>query len=245
MRTQLHRRNRTACSILALATALAVGPSPAAAQSFLGTGSPLVAGSATITTPNGTTTNVAVNNPQTVITWSPSDTATSTSPIVFQPGGTTTNFVMGGNYAVLNKIIATDQTRQIQFFGTVNSNIGSTTGPVGGSIYFYAPGGFLLGGGSVFNVGSLVLSASPILHDALAYIDCTIQDVHDAGDHVIVVGKVLELGVLSEEGPLLFYRGGYGKLDGERHAVTRFGGRVVVVSVAAARHALCGRDWGS
>jgi 3-hydroxy-9,10-secoandrosta-1,3,5(10)-triene-9,17-dione monooxygenase reductase component len=54
---------------------------------------------------------------------------------------------------------------------------------------------------------------APILHDALAYIDCAIQDVHDAGDHVIVVGKVLELGVLSEEGPLLFYRGGYGKLE--------------------------------
>ncbi|MBA2325664.1 MAG: flavin reductase family protein [Actinobacteria bacterium] len=55
-------------------------------------------------------------------------------------------------------------------------------------------------------------NGSPILHDALAYIECTMQDVHDAGDHVIVVGKVLELGVLSEEGPLLFYRGGYGKL---------------------------------
>jgi 3-hydroxy-9,10-secoandrosta-1,3,5(10)-triene-9,17-dione monooxygenase reductase component len=51
----------------------------------------------------------------------------------------------------------------------------------------------------------------PILHDALAYIDCVMEDQHDAGDHVIVVGRVQELGVLSEDGPLLFFRGGYGK----------------------------------
>jgi 3-hydroxy-9,10-secoandrosta-1,3,5(10)-triene-9,17-dione monooxygenase reductase component len=55
---------------------------------------------------------------------------------------------------------------------------------------------------------------SPILHDVLAYIDCEIEAEHDGGDHVIVVGKVLELGVLSEDGPLVFFRGGYGRLAG-------------------------------
>ena len=54
---------------------------------------------------------------------------------------------------------------------------------------------------------------SPILHDALAYIDCTIRDQHEAGDHLIVVGLVQELGVLGDEGPLIFYRGGYGHFD--------------------------------
>jgi len=54
-------------------------------------------------------------------------------------------------------------------------------------------------------------NGQPILHDSLAYIDCEMQEQHDAGDHIIVVGRVQELGVLSEEGPLLFYRGGYGK----------------------------------
>jgi flavin reductase (DIM6/NTAB) family NADH-FMN oxidoreductase RutF len=53
-------------------------------------------------------------------------------------------------------------------------------------------------------------SGSPILHDALAYIDCTIKDQYDAGDHLIVVGLVQELGVLDDSGPLIFYRGGYG-----------------------------------
>lgn len=55
-------------------------------------------------------------------------------------------------------------------------------------------------------------NGQPILHDSLAYIDCEMQEQHDAGDHIIVVGRVQELGVLSsDEGPLLFYRGGYGK----------------------------------
>src|SRR5215218_10535190 len=33
------------------------------------------------------------------------------------------------------------------------------------------------------------------------------------GDHLIVVGLVQELGVLGDEGPLIFYRGGYGHFD--------------------------------
>ena len=53
-------------------------------------------------------------------------------------------------------------------------------------------------------------NGSPILHDALAYIDCTIEHQYEGGDHLIVVGLVQELGVLGDEGPLIFYRGGYG-----------------------------------
>ncbi len=37
--------------------------------------------------------------------------------------------------------------------------------------------------------------------------------VHDAGDHEIVVGAVRELAVEREVGPLVFYRGGYANLD--------------------------------
>ena len=55
-------------------------------------------------------------------------------------------------------------------------------------------------------------SGSPRLADVLAWIDCDIEAVHDAGDHEICVGRVRELGVDdSEHGPLLFYRGGYGR----------------------------------
>jgi 3-hydroxy-9,10-secoandrosta-1,3,5(10)-triene-9,17-dione monooxygenase reductase component len=49
----------------------------------------------------------------------------------------------------------------------------------------------------------------PHLHGALAWIDCSVQDVHDAGDHLLVVALVT--GVETGPGrPLLFYRGGFG-----------------------------------
>jgi Conserved protein/domain typically associated with flavoprotein oxygenases, DIM6/NTAB family len=56
-------------------------------------------------------------------------------------------------------------------------------------------------------------TGAPILADALAYIDCETVAEHDAGDHVIVVGRVVELGYATEGKPLLFYRGGYGRYE--------------------------------
>ena len=56
-------------------------------------------------------------------------------------------------------------------------------------------------------------SGSPILRDTLAFVDCETIDEHDAGDHLIVVGRVLEMGYAAEGKPLLFYRGGYGRFE--------------------------------
>jgi len=56
-------------------------------------------------------------------------------------------------------------------------------------------------------------SGAPILDDAIAYVDCETVAEHDAGDHLLVVGKVLELGYAAEGKPLLFYRGGYGRFE--------------------------------
>jgi len=56
-------------------------------------------------------------------------------------------------------------------------------------------------------------TGAPILEEALAFVDCETIAEHDAGDHVIVVGRVLELGFAPEGKPLLFYRGGYGRFD--------------------------------
>ena len=50
----------------------------------------------------------------------------------------------------------------------------------------------------------------------LAWIDCTIEAEHDAGDHVIVVGRVHELDVERDGSPLVFYRGGYGRFEPDR-----------------------------
>ena len=54
----------------------------------------------------------------------------------------------------------------------------------------------------------------PILEDVHAFLDCTVEAEHDAGDHVIVVGRVRDLGLTADAGPLLFYRGKYGRLLG-------------------------------
>ncbi len=56
-------------------------------------------------------------------------------------------------------------------------------------------------------------SGSPILDDVLAWIDCRVEATHDAGDHHLVLGRVLDLEVAREGRPLLFFRGGYGHFE--------------------------------
>jgi flavin reductase (DIM6/NTAB) family NADH-FMN oxidoreductase RutF len=58
------------------------------------------------------------------------------------------------------------------------------------------------------------VGGSPVLDDVLAFLDCRIEAEHPAGDHFIVVGRVLDLGLTAESGPLLFHRGAYGRLLG-------------------------------
>lgn len=53
-------------------------------------------------------------------------------------------------------------------------------------------------------------NGSPILQDSVAFIDCQMHSVSDAGDHDWVMGEVLDLFTLSSSLPLLFFRGGYG-----------------------------------
>jgi 3-hydroxy-9,10-secoandrosta-1,3,5(10)-triene-9,17-dione monooxygenase reductase component len=48
------------------------------------------------------------------------------------------------------------------------------------------------------------------LDGAIAWLDCDVADVHDGGDHHIVVGAVRRLAVVRDHPPLLFFRGGYG-----------------------------------
>jgi len=54
----------------------------------------------------------------------------------------------------------------------------------------------------------------PLLDDALAWIDCTVEQVVEIGDHLLVVGRVLALDRRIEGAPLVFYRGGYHTLAG-------------------------------
>lgn len=56
------------------------------------------------------------------------------------------------------------------------------------------------------------LSGAPILSDVLAWVECSLEDVHPGGDHMVAVGSVLAMGVGSGT-PLLFYRGGFGRFE--------------------------------
>jgi 3-hydroxy-9,10-secoandrosta-1,3,5(10)-triene-9,17-dione monooxygenase reductase component len=53
-------------------------------------------------------------------------------------------------------------------------------------------------------------SGGPALDDAVAWLDCEINAEHDAGDHTIVVARVLDIDAASELRPLVFFRGRYG-----------------------------------
>jgi 3-hydroxy-9,10-secoandrosta-1,3,5(10)-triene-9,17-dione monooxygenase reductase component len=52
-------------------------------------------------------------------------------------------------------------------------------------------------------------SGAPVLDGALAWIDCEVHDVHEAGDHFVVIGRVRTLGEPCADRPLLFFRGSY------------------------------------
>jgi flavin reductase (DIM6/NTAB) family NADH-FMN oxidoreductase RutF/DNA-binding IclR family transcriptional regulator len=54
-------------------------------------------------------------------------------------------------------------------------------------------------------------SGAPILDGVLAWIDCDVDAVHDAGDHEIVIGAVRELEIGTGGLPLVFFQGGYGR----------------------------------
>ena len=63
------------------------------------------------------------------------------------------------------------------------------------------------------------VTGSPLLEGVIGYVDCTVHAVHEAGDHWVVLGKVVDLGVGDAPGlaaedappaePLLFYQGRY------------------------------------
>jgi flavin reductase (DIM6/NTAB) family NADH-FMN oxidoreductase RutF len=50
---------------------------------------------------------------------------------------------------------------------------------------------------------------APVLEGVLAYAECELESIHDAGDHELVTGRVVDLGV-AEGHPLVFYRSDFG-----------------------------------
>lgn len=62
---------------------------------------------------------------------------------------------------------------------------------------------------------SLSPAGSPVLDDVLAWVDCEIVDELDGGDHAIVIGRVLDLALVRDAKPLLFFRGQYVRLSAD------------------------------
>jgi flavin reductase (DIM6/NTAB) family NADH-FMN oxidoreductase RutF len=56
--------------------------------------------------------------------------------------------------------------------------------------------------------------AGPGLTEALAWIDCAVDGEHEAGDHTIVVARVLAVEASGSGEPLVFFRGQYGSFRG-------------------------------
>jgi flavin reductase (DIM6/NTAB) family NADH-FMN oxidoreductase RutF/DNA-binding IclR family transcriptional regulator len=54
-------------------------------------------------------------------------------------------------------------------------------------------------------------TGSPILEGCVAWIDCEIEAIQEAGDHFIVLGRVRDMQLERPRLPLLFFQGGYGR----------------------------------
>ena len=56
------------------------------------------------------------------------------------------------------------------------------------------------------------ITGSPLIHQAVAHLDCELYDQFPGGDHVVVVGRVRALELHRDEvSALVFARGGYGR----------------------------------
>ena len=68
-------------------------------------------------------------------------------------------------------------------------------------------------GGNKFNGLGWTTSPAghPVLDGAVAWLECSVETEHEAGDHVIVVCRVHSLDKHHSGDPLLFYSGSYGR----------------------------------
>jgi flavin reductase (DIM6/NTAB) family NADH-FMN oxidoreductase RutF len=63
--------------------------------------------------------------------------------------------------------------------------------------------------GIEFEIGP---SGLPLLAECLTHLECVREAVHDAGDHLIMIGRVIRLAQRPEGRPLLYFRGRYARI---------------------------------
>lgn len=145
------------CAAAAIACVL-VQPREAKAQAFQGT--PTTADAVTFNRSNPGVETIHVGSPTATINWSPNQQLNEAGNIDFLPQGHVATFVGGsgaGNYTVLNRVVP-DGNFAIELNGEIYSYMFGSESP-GGNIWFYSPGGILVGSQAVIDVGSLLLTA--------------------------------------------------------------------------------------
>jgi flavin reductase (DIM6/NTAB) family NADH-FMN oxidoreductase RutF len=55
-------------------------------------------------------------------------------------------------------------------------------------------------------------TGAPIIEGVVAAADCVLEARHDAGDHIIIIGRAVRAENLSDAAPLLYHRGKYAGL---------------------------------
>lgn len=159
-----------ATSALALATGLAIAGSGSAHAQSAGAfeGTPTVVSGGVVINRTTNTDTIRVDTNQAVINWTTNDMAIGGGVINFLPNGRTAFFrnnpTAQNQFTVLNRIIPNDPSRAISLNGSIISQLQTGAGLVsGGNVWFYSPGGIVVGSTGVIDVGGLLLtSADPV-----------------------------------------------------------------------------------
>lgn len=64
-------------------------------------------------------------------------------------------------------------------------------------------------------IGNRAETGAPILNEALAWLDCRVEQAIDAGDHIVYIGLVVASSAREQGRPLLYWHGNYRRLDEE------------------------------
>lgn len=168
-----------ATSALALATGLAIAGSGSAHAQSAGAfeGTPTVVSGGVVINRTTNTDTIRVDTNQAVINWTTNDMAIGGGVINFLPNGRTAFFrnnpTAQNQFTVLNRIIPNDPSRAISLNGSIISQLQTGAGLVsGGNVWFYSPGGIVVGSTGVIDVGGLLLtSADPVRDGAGNFIN--------------------------------------------------------------------------
>lgn len=156
------------CATAAVAASLLL-PARASAQSAPGAFQGSIQSSTGIVdrATSGANETITIGSPTATLNWTPYDGATGGGAIDFLPSGHVATFInnpdLTADYTVLNRIVPNDPTRPIIFNGSVISQLtdGASTA-VGGHVWFYSPGGIVIGSTAVFDVGGLLLTTADL-----------------------------------------------------------------------------------